>query len=425
MSREPIRAVKGARDILPDEIAAWHRVEGEARRLFARYGYREIRPPVFEETQLFARGLGQETDIVAKEMYTFEDQGGASLTLRPEATAGIVRAVIEHNLMNTDPALKVWAMGPMFRRERPQKGRYRQFHQVDVEAFGLTSPSIDVEIVEMSLGYLEACGLGDWQLVLNSVGDGKCRPAYVEMLRGALRRVAGSLCGDCQRRTESNPLRVLDCKVPADQPVIEGLPRIADHLCPECRDHFAEVRRELEGLGIPYALSHRLVRGLDYYTRTTFEVTSAALGAQNSVLGGGRYDGLVRDLGGPDLSGIGFALGLERLVMLLPEPAATGRVDVFLAPLVPGALDEALPLQRALRQAGLSVMLDHEGGSLKSRMKRADRLGVRFVALRGESEHGRGAWTVRDMASSAQEEVEDGRLLDYLLHLRESRPGHD
>jgi histidyl-tRNA synthetase len=415
-----IQAVRGTHDVLPDEVAAWHRVEDAARALFARYGYRELRTPVFEQTELFARGIGAETDIVSKEMYTFPDGSSSSLTLRPEATAGIVRAVIEHNLMNTDPALRVYALGPMFRRERPQKGRYRQFHQVDVEAFGLTRPSIDVEIIEMSLRYLEACGLRDWQLVLNSVGDAKCRPAYVETLRAALRGVAASLCGDCQRRTETNPLRVLDCKVAADQPVIDGLPRISDHLCPECRDHFAEVRRELGVLGIAHTLSHRLVRGLDYYTRTTFEVTSAALGAQNSVLGGGRYDGLVRDLGGPDLSGIGFALGMERLVMLLPEPPAVGRADVYLSPLAPGALDAALGLQGALRAEGLRVMLDHEAGSLKSQMKRADKLGARFVALRGETEQARGAWTVRDMAGSAQEEVEDALVTEYLV--RRIRP---
>src|SRR6185503_5751683 len=225
------------------------------------------RPPIFEETELFARGIGQETDIVAKEMYTFEDRDGGSLTLRPEATAGIVRAVIEHNLWNTDPALKVYALGPMFRRERPQKGRYRQFHQVDVEAFGMERPSIDVEIVELALEYLRACGLGDWELVINSVGDRNCRPAYVERLREALRGQAARMCADCQRRAETNPLRVLDCKVPADQPIIEALPKIADHLCAACREHFDEVQRELTVLGIPYRLSHRLVRGLDYYVR--------------------------------------------------------------------------------------------------------------------------------------------------------------
>jgi histidyl-tRNA synthetase len=409
-----IRAVRGTHDILPDEMPAWHKVEQAARELFARYGYREIRTPVFEETDLFARSIGAETDIVAKEMYTFEDRDGASLTLRPEATAGIVRAAIEHNLTSTDPALKVWALGPMFRRERPQKGRYRQFHQVDVEAIGFTSPTIDVEIVELALAYLETCGLRQHGLVLNSVGDRNCRPAYVEALRSALRGHVSSLCADCRRRAETNPLRVLDCKVPEDQPLIESLPKITEHLCPECRDHFGEVKRQLELLGIPYRLSPRLVRGLDYYVRTTFEVLSGALGAQNSVLGGGRYDGLVRDLGGPDVAAIGFAVGMERLALLLPAREGESRCDVFLAPLVPAALDRALLLQRALRTAGLRAMLDPEGRSFKSRMKQADKLGARFVAILGEDEMARGVWTVRDMSRSTQEDVPESAVLDHL-----------
>jgi histidyl-tRNA synthetase len=416
LSERRIQAVRGARDILPDEMGAWHRIEAAARELFPRYGYREIRTPIFEDTELFARSIGTETDIVSKEMYTFEDRDGSSLTLRPEATAGIVRAVIEHNLAANDPAPKLYAMGPMFRRERPQKGRYRQFHQVDVEAFGMSRPSIDVEIIEVALAYLEACGLGDSELVLNSVGDAKCRPAYVETLRAALRKVAGQLCADCQRRTETNPLRVLDCKVPQDQAVIESLPKISDHLCDECRAHFAEVRRELELLGIPYRLSHRLVRGLDYYVRTTFEVLSGELGrTQNSVLGGGRYDGLVQQLGGPDIPGIGFALGMERLIMLIPPVAAQARCEVFLAPLATEARDFALRLQRELRKAGVSVMMDHEGRGLKSQMKRADKLGARFVAILGEDEMAKTRWTIRDMKASTQEEVGLDAAAAYLI----------
>ncbi len=415
MSEKQIRAVKGTQDILPDGVAPWHRVESAAHRLFARYGYREMRTPVFEETALFARGIGTETDIVSKEMYTFEDRDGSSLTLRPEATAGIVRAVIEHNLMNTDPALKVYALGPMFRRERPQKGRYRQFHQVDVEAFGMARPSIDVEVIELGLAYLSACGLSGHELVLNSVGDQNCRPAYVETLRQALAPVAPRMCTDCQRRAVTNPLRVLDCKVPDDQPVIETLPRIADHLCPECRDHFAEVRRELELLGLPFRLSHRLVRGLDYYTRTTFEVVSGSLGAQNTVLGGGRYDGLVKDLGGPDLTGIGFALGMERLVLLLPPAPEGRRCDVFVMPLSSDSLDAGLLLQHALRAEGVAVLMDQEGKGLRSQMKKADKLAARFVALRGDDERARGVWTVRDMGASAQEDVPEDKVKDHLL----------
>jgi len=409
-----IQAVRGTKDILPDEITAWQRVEQAARELFARYGYRELRTPIFEETELFARGIGAETDIVSKEMYSFADRDGSSLTLRPEATAGIVRAVIEHNLMNTDPALRVYALGPMFRRERPQKGRYRQFHQVDVEAFGFTSPTIDAEVVELALAFLDACGVSKRELVLNSVGDRNCRPAYVERLQKALREIRASLCEDCQRRVETNPLRVLDCKLPQDQAAIDALPKITDHLCAPCGEHFAEVRRQLELACIPYRLSHRLVRGLDYYVRTTFEVTSDQLGSQSSVLGGGRYDGLVKDLGGPDLAGIGFAVGMERLTLLLPPRASRGRCDVFLMPLADGALDPALRLQRALRDAGVRALLDPEGRSFKSRMKQADKLGARLVAILGADELARGAWTVRDMARSEQQQVENGRILDYL-----------
>jgi histidyl-tRNA synthetase len=411
-----IRSVKGTHDILPDEVFAWHRVEAAAREVFARYGYREIRTPIFEETELFARGIGAETDIVSKEMYTFADRDGSSLTLRPEATAGIVRAVIEHNLWNADPALRLYAVGPMFRRERPQKGRYRQFHQVNVEVFGIEGPAIDAEVIEMALAYLKACGLGDdYDLVLNSVGDGKCRPAYVDTLRAALRPQASRMCADCQRRIETNPLRVLDCKVPEDQPIIDALPRIADHLCAECRAHFDEARRQLELLGIPYRLSHRLVRGLDYYTRTTFEIGSGRLGAQNAVLGGGRYDGLVKDLGGPDLTGIGFALGMERLLMLLPETSPPPRCDVFLAALTPAAMDKAVKLQSELRSRGLRVLIDHEGKGLKAQMRRADKLGARFVAMLGEAELASGAWTVRDMTAAAQETIDEGRLVEHLV----------
>jgi histidyl-tRNA synthetase len=411
-----IKAVTGTRDILPEEVPLWQRMESVARTHFARYGYRELRTPIFEETALFARGIGADTDIVSKEMYSFEDKDEqkTSLTLRPEATAGMVRAVIEHNLFQSDPALRVFALGPMFRREKPQKGRYRQFHQVDVEVFGVTKPSVDAEVIEMGLGYLAACGLGDLELILNSVGDASDRPAYVALLREALRGQARWLCADCQRRTESNPLRVLDCKNESCQPVIDALPRIADHLSAENRAHFAEVCRELSLLGVPYRVSHRLVRGLDYYTRTTFEIVSGGLGAQNSVLGGGRYDGLVKDLGGPDVCGIGFALGMERLALLMPQSEAERRCDVFLIPGAPLALDKALVLQQALREAGVRVLMDHEGRSFKSRMKQADKLGASFVAILGEDELKRRVWAVRDMASSTQEDVPEAGVLQHL-----------
>lgn len=413
---EAIRAIAGTRDLLPDEMPAWHRMEAAARGLFARYGYREIRTPVFEETRLFARGIGADTDIVSKEMYTFEDRDEekTSLTLRPEATAGIVRAVIEHNLIQTDPALKVYALGPMFRRERPQKGRYRQFHQVDVEAFGMSNPGVDVEVIEMAVGFLEACGIGEYELLLNSVGDATCRPQYVEKLQGILRQNLGALSADSQRRTETNPLRVLDSKAPEDQAVIAALPRLVDHLSPECRDHFDEVRRQLDLLGIRYRLENRLVRGLDYYEKTTFEVTSASLGAQNSLLGGGRYDGLAEALGGPRVPGIGFAAGMERLALAMPRGEGGSRCDVFLLALAESAQDGALLLQSTLRRAGLRALVDHEGRSFKAKMKMADKLGARFVAIRGDDEIQRGVWALRDMRGSAQEDVPEGLILERL-----------
>ncbi|HET7747185.1 MAG TPA: histidine--tRNA ligase, partial [Vicinamibacteria bacterium] len=284
------------------------------------------------------------------------------------------------------------------------------------------SPGIDVEVIEMALAYLDQCGLLGYELVLNSVGDESCRPAYVETLKAALSDQAARLCADCQRRAGTNPLRVLDCKVPEDQPVIDALPRIADHLCPECRDHFAEVRRELAVLGIPYTLSHRLVRGLDYYTRTTFEVTSGALGAQNSVLGGGRYDGLVRDLGGPDVSGIGFALGMERLVLALPAQPEPPRCEVFVAVLTPAALDRGLLLERALRRRGRAVLTDHEGRGLKSQMKRADKLGARVVAIMGDDELAGGHWAVRDMAGSRQDTVPAADVEEHIERLLAGGP---
>ena len=380
-----IKAVAGTRDILPEEIPAWRRIEDAAHRLLPRYGYREIRTPVFEETELFARGIGGETDIVAKEMYTFEDRDGSSLTLRPEATAGIVRSVIENHLFQSDPALKVYALGPMFRRERPQKGRYRQFHQVDVEAFGLANPP-GGRGGGGGRGRLPG-GLRNRRVRGRAELRRATRPAVPPTWRRcaqALRANLHRLGPDSQRRTETNPLRVLDSKVPEEQELIAGLPRILEHLCPACRDHFAEVRRQLDLLGIRYRVDHRLVRGLDYYTRTTFEVTSGALGAQNSLLGGGRYDGLVKELGGPDLTGIGFAAGMERIVLAMPAggrgaprrrvPAAPGRRRARRGP-APPAVAAPGGRARAPRSRGTELQVAHEargqaGGALRRHPRR-------------------------------------------------------
>ena len=321
-----IRAVKGTRDILPPSSDLWNLVEWKAREVFRTSNYHEIRTPIFEETLLFARGVGVETDIVSKEMYTFEDRDGASLTLRPECTASVMRAYIEHRLDQQAGLAKLFYMGPMFRRERPQKGRFRQFYQIGAEAIGSESPAVDAEVIELAVSILSQAGLQGFLLLINSVGCAECRPRFVACLREELRKVAPTLCVDCRRRVETNPLRVLDCKVEADQPAIDRLPSILDHLCAECSAHFAAVERHLSDRDIPFTVRPRLVRGLDYYTRTTFEITHGALGAQNSVLGGGRYDGLAEALGSKVRApGIGFSIGEDRLIMTLEEKAARRR----------------------------------------------------------------------------------------------------
>src|SRR5450432_2230297 len=332
-----IKAVKGTRDILPPASAVWNRVEAQAREVFRTYNYHEIRTPIFEETALFARGVGQETDIVTKEMYTFEARDGSALTLRPEATASVMRAYIEHRLDQLPGLQKLYYMGPMFRRERPQKGRYRQFFQIGAEAIGSESPIVDAEVIEMVMELLLRVGLEGFHLILNSVGCAACRPKFMAALKEKLATMAPTLCADCQRRATTNPLRVLDCKVPDDQAAIDTLPSILDYLCEDCHGHFHVVQEHLRHRGIPFEVRPRLVRGLDYYMRTTFEITHGSLGAQNSVLGGGRYDGLAEALGSKvPAPGIGFSIGLDRLVMSVEQAhpeAQQPAVDVFLAPL--------------------------------------------------------------------------------------------
>ena len=327
-----LKAVRGTRDLLPPETELWNRIESTARAVFGRYNFGEIRTPIFEDTQLFARGVGEETDIVSKEMYTWEDRARAqsekaqSLTLRPENTAGVVRAYIEHGLGESGMLQKLYYIGPQFRRERPQRGRHRQFYQLGAEVIGpptsgSESPLRDAEVLEMLASFLDELGISGWKLLINSVGSASDRPRYISVLKEALRAVAPQMCGDCQRRAETNPLRVLDCKVPEDQPIIETLPRIADYLDDESKAHFAAVLAALDACGVTYEISHRLVRGFDYYTRTTFEFQHGGLGAQNALLGGGRYDGLSEIIGGPKAPGIGFAIGADRLVLTLEAQA--------------------------------------------------------------------------------------------------------
>ncbi len=415
--REPIRAVKGTRDLLPPETQLWQRVEEEARRVFAAFNFREIRTPVLEQTDLFARSVGADTDIVTKEMYTFQDRAEESLTLRPEATASVVRAYIEHGLFNQGGIHKLYYMGPMFRRERPQRGRYRQFYQIGAEVLGSDHPAIDAEVFEMLVVLLERLGIRAFDLLINSVGCGKCRREYVKVLRRALESVKANLCGDCQRRAETNPLRVLDCKVEADQPAIEKLPHILDYLCPECRQHFDRVTAELSQRGIPHQIAPRLVRGLDYYTRTTFEITSAALGAQNSLLGGGRYDGLSEMLGGPPTPGFGFAIGQDRLVLAVEEAGQLSTQDTvaaYVAWLGDGALGPAAQLVHELRRGGLSAEIGYEPMKLKKSLAVANKLHARFAVIVGDGELASGRYQVKDMSTGQQEEVEPARIPLYL-----------
>jgi len=380
-------------------------VEEAARAVFRTYNYHEIRTPILEETQLFARGVGEETDIVTKEMYTFEDRDGTSLTLRPENTASVIRAFIEHRLDQRPGVQKLYYIGPMFRRERPQKGRYRQFYQIGAEAIGSESPMVDAEVIAMVIELLKRAGLSGFQLLVNSVGDANCRPQYIERLREELRAVAPSLCGDCQRRADSNPLRVLDCKVEADQAIIGKLPTIVEHLCDACREHFEAVKQYLCDLGIAYEVRPRLVRGLDYYMRTTFEVVHGSLGAQNSVLGGGRYDGLAESLGSKVHSpGIGFSIGEDRLVMSVEDTQPAASLDLLIAPLGQPALRHAAVMALALRNSGASVELATEG-KLKRVMELADKLGARFTLIVGENEMAAGRYALKNMSTGVQREL--------------------
>jgi histidyl-tRNA synthetase len=398
-----IRAVKGTRDLLPPDTAVWNRVERIAREVFRAYNYQEIRTPILEETQLFARGVGQETDIVSKEMYTFDDHG-TSLTLRPENTASVIRAYIEHRLDQRPGLQKLYYIGPMFRRERPQKGRYRQFFQIGAEAIGSESPFVDAEVIEMVGEMLSRAGLTGSHLLINSVGCRNCRPVFVEKLREALRPVAPSLCEDCQRRAVTNPLRVLDCKIPEDQAAIDKLPSILDNLCEVCGPHFAAVKTYLTDRDIAFEVKPRLVRGLDYYMRTTFEVTHGNLGSQNSVLGGGRYDGLAESLGSNVHSpGIGFSIGEDRLVMTVDQ-TADAALDIFLAPLGDAALRHAGELARELRRNGLSVEV-MAGGKLKRAMELANKLGARFALILGDDEIAAGEYSLKNMQTGEQQRV--------------------
>jgi len=396
-----IPAVKGFHDVLPDDSPRWSWVEQQARDLCARYGFAEIRVPIVERTELFSRSIGEVTDIVEKEMYTFIDRDGSSVTLRPEGTASVVRAYVEHALHQQAPVSKLFYFGPMFRRERPQKGRLRQFAQIGVEVIGRDDAAIDAEVVLLLYDLLDALEIRRFEIQLNSLGDAVCRPDYRAALLAFGEAHRADLCENCSRRLQRNPLRLLDCKDPSCHAVTADAPLMIDYLCAPCREHFDLVRAVLAREGIEPRLNPRMVRGLDYYCRTAFEVVAQGLGAQNAVGGGGRYDGLVKALGGPDTPGIGFALGVERLVLVMDEVEAArpGVPEVFLAPLGSEAEREAMHLAHAWRRQGLRVEMSSGGKSLKSQMRLADKLGARYVLILGEDELAARALTVRDMAA--------------------------
>ena len=487
------QAIKGTRDILPPDSTLWNRVEQTAREVFATYGFNEIRPPIFEQTELFARSIGTDTDVVAKEMYTFPDKPGTlpdfrfedpesytadlenrarngelfvserilarlrfelekykarkeegskerallawafavgdldlgeSTSLRPEATASVCRAYIEHGMQTLPGNVKLYYMGPMFRRERPQKGRYRQFYQIGAEVLGQSdAPAIDAEVIEMLLAFFEKAGLANATLSVNSIGDKNCRPQYIELLRAELQKVKAQLGPDSQRRIETNPLRVLDSKLPEEQAIIETLPRIADHLCESCRAHFTKLQDELKLRGILYEINWRLVRGLDYYTRTTFEIVAPGLGSQNAVCGGGRYDGLVELLGGPPTKGIGFAIGTDRLILSLQETgkaAAAKGLDVYVAWMGEKAYAPSVKLARKLRDSGFAVELPLEEMKFKKSLGLADKLGARYALIIGEDEVASGQLTLKHLADGQQQKYSEPALLEHLRAARQT-----
>ncbi len=399
-----IKALNGFKDIVPGEVELWQKVENTARDIFSRFNFSEIRMPILEKTDLFARSIGEATDIVEKEMYTFVDK---QITMRPEATASLLRAYIQHGLHVQKPVQRLFTIGPMFRHERPQKGRLRQFHQMDVEVLGTPNPKVDAEIMAMGAMLLEELGV-TVSLEMNSLGCPVCRPGFRATLLAFIEDRKEALCDDCARRSKTNPLRVLDCKNSKCREQVEEAPSILEHLCDDCDEHFSAVQNGLQQLGVKYSLNKFMVRGLDYYTRTTFEFITENLGAQAAVGAGGRYDGLVEKLGGPKVPGIGFALGIERLVLLLQlqeEEADSSIVDIFVAGLGEKASKFAFPLVHTLRKKGLQMAMDHEGRSLKSQMKQANKVNARYVLIIGENELEQGQAVLRNMETQEQQDI--------------------
>lgn len=411
--------IKGFPDQYADEVKALQRMESVARDVFARFGYGELRTPILEKTELFCRSIGDETDVVQKEMYTFPDRKGRSLTLRPEATAGVMRAYIENRFHAQQQVSKLFTIGPMFRYERPQKGRLRQFHQINAECLGPEEPMADAEVITMLLLFFKELGVKNLRLELNTLGCRECRPDYHKALEEFFQGLdQEALCEDCRRRVASNPLRVLDCKVPTCKELVAEAPRIIDHVCPHCVEHFDRVKELLDEAGQTYTLNPRLVRGLDYYNRTTFEVVSENIGAQSSVAGGGRYDGLIKQLGGPDVPGIGFAIGMERLMPLV-APRETPDLDFYLAVLDQAALVPAMGLARGLRELGLRGEVSFAVKSMKAQMRQADKSGAPWCLILGESELAADSVQVKHMASGRQDTLplrDHQAITDHFSH---------
>jgi len=424
--RRKFQAIRGTRDLLPPETALWNHVEQTAHTVFGTFGFGEIRPPIFESTELFARAVGGDTDIVSKEMYTFEDRDESTISLRPEATASVCRSYIEHGMQQLAQPVKLYYIGPMFRRERPQKGRYRQFYQIGAEVLGgVDAPAIDAEVIEMVMTFFDRLKLPGVQLEINSIGHAaeNCRRGYVAKLKAELEKVKDRLGADSQRRIETNPLRVLDSKLEQEQPIIEKLPRIADHLCDDCKTHYAAVKRELERRGVLYKENWRLVRGLDYYMRTTFEITAQGLGSQNAVCGGGRYDGLVELLGGPPTKGIGFAIGEDRLILSLQEAkdaalaASKQSPFVYIAWMGANACAAAVHAAKDLRAAGIRAELPPVEQKFGKALERASKLGAHYTLILGDNEVAEGTWTLKTLADGTQQKFTEPQLLEFLKKL--------
>lgn len=415
-----MQALRGTQDILPDQVYKWNYIESVIRDLCSRYDYKEIRTPIFEDTRLFLRGIGDTTDVVTKEMYSFEDRGGRSVTLRPENTASVVRAYLEHKLYGDQQTHKFFYIGSMFRYDRPQAGRYREFHQFGVEVLGAMSPAADAEVIALAYDLLKSLGLKDLSLHINSIGDSMCRPVYRDKLIEFFEKRKDHLCEDCRERLYKNPLRILDCKEEGCKKAAVGAPEITDYLCETCNEKFDAVKQYLSALEIPYTIDSRLVRGLDYYTNTAFEIQYLPLGAQSAICGGGRYDGLVEEMGGPAIPGIGFAVGMERLLLaldmqnLIPFPEESPKV--YIAALGQDAVAEGLKIQHALRTKNILAELDLQGKSLKGQMKQAGKLKSIYTVIIGSDELQKGIAIVKDMEKGNQETVSLGSVADFIIH---------